>query len=130
MRADRRRLRERGAAERLAHIDVGTGIRPVRDHVQRLCFDMETVLEPVFSKIDFDVDIDERKGRIKVDGYIDTTGEPIRNPVTGNPHRARIDLPHGFEYSVAEVGSASSTVRGPIELDLKNSYGQFARICT
>ncbi len=89
---------------------------------------LETVYDPVFSKIDFDVDIDERKGRIKVDGYIDTIGEPIRNPVTGNPHRARIELPHGFEYAVAEVGSASSTVRGPINLDLKNSYGQFANL--
>jgi hypothetical protein len=89
---------------------------------------VETVHDPVFARIDFDVDIDARRGRIKVDGYIDTIGEPIRNPVTGNEHRARIDLPHGFEYSVAEVGSASSNVRGPIKLDLKDSYGQFARL--
>ena len=37
-------------------------------------------------------------------------------------------MPHGFEYSLAEVGSASSTVRGPIKVDLKNSYGQFANL--
>ena len=89
---------------------------------------METVYDPVFTKIEADIDVEERKGRIKVEGYIDTVGEPIRNPVSGDIHRARIDLPHGFEYFVAEVGSASSTVRGPITLDLKDSYGQFVNM--
>jgi len=87
---------------------------------------METVYHPVFTKIGFDVDIEERKGRILVEGYFETVGEPIRNPVTGDRHRVRIDLPHGFEYSIAEIGSASSNVRGPIPLTLKDSYGQFA----
>ena len=89
---------------------------------------VETVHDPVFTKINFDVDIEERKGRINVEGYFETVGEPIRNPVTGDPHRVRIDLPHGFEYSIAEIGSASSNVRGPIPLTLKNSYGQFAHL--
>jgi hypothetical protein len=89
---------------------------------------VETVYDPVFTKISFDVDIEERKGRINVEGYFETVGEPIRNPVTGDPHRVRIDLPHGFEYSIAEIGSALSNVRGPIPLTLKNSYGQFAHL--
>ena len=55
-------------------------------------------------------------------------GEPIHNPVTGEEHRARIDLPDGFEYSIAEMGSGSSTSRGPIPISLENSYGQFARL--
>jgi hypothetical protein len=89
---------------------------------------VETLYDPVFTKINFDVDIEERKGRINVEGYFETVGEPIRDLVTGDPHRVRIDLPHGFEYSIAEVGSASSNVRGPIPLTLKNSYGQFAHL--
>ena len=89
---------------------------------------METVYDPVFTKIDFDVDIEERNGRINVEGCFETVGEPIRNPVTGDPHRVRIDLPHGFEYSIAEIGSASSNVRGPIPLMLTSSYGQFAHL--
>ena len=89
---------------------------------------VETVYDPVFTKISFDVNIEERNGRINVEGYFETVGEPIRNPVTGDPHRVRIDLPHGFEYSIAEIGSASSNVRGPIPLTLKHSYGQFAHL--
>lgn len=89
---------------------------------------MEQVFDPVFTKIDFDVDVEERIGRIKVEGYIDAAGEPIRNPVTGEVHRARIDLPYGFEYAVAEMGSASSTTSGPIPLSMRNSYAQFAHL--
>lgn len=89
---------------------------------------METVHDPVFTRIDFDVDPDARTGHIRVADLIDTTAEPIRNPVSGEPARARIDLPEGFEYEVAEMASASSTVQGPIPLELKDSYGQLAHL--
>ena len=32
--------------------------------------------------------------------------EPIKNPVTGEEHRARIVLPQGFEFQEAEMGNA------------------------
>lgn len=89
---------------------------------------METVHDPVFTAIDFDVDPDARTGHIKVADLINTTAEPIRNPVNGEPTRARINLPEGFEYEVAEMASASSTVQGPIPLELKDSYGQLAHL--
>ena len=63
-----------------------------------------------------------------VPGLIESHGEPIKNPVTGAETRARIDLPDGFEYEIAEVGSGTTKTQGNIVLDLKNSYGQFARL--
>ena len=89
---------------------------------------MEEVFPPIFAPIEFDVDVDARRGRIRVEGLIEVEGEPIRNPVTGNEHRARIDLPDGFEYTLAEIGSASARTDGRIVLRLENSYGQFARL--
>jgi hypothetical protein len=85
-------------------------------------------LETLYKRIDFDIDIDRRTGRMSIPGIAEMTGEPIRNPVSGAEHRARIDLPHGFEYTVAEMGSASSSVKGPIAMELKNSYGQFCEL--
>src|SRR5882757_10165160 len=83
---------------------------------------------PVFTKIDLELDIDGRRGRIFVKDYIETKGEPIHNKVTGAESRAQIVLPEGFEYAVAEIGSASSKTRGPVQVEMKDKYGQFARL--
>jgi hypothetical protein len=84
--------------------------------------------DPVFTRIDFDVDVDGRKARIFVKDYIDAVGEPIRNKATGAESRAQIVLPEGFEYSVAEVGSGTSRTQGPVQVSTKSTYGQFARL--
>lgn len=85
--------------------------------------------DPVFTDIAFEVDVDGRRGRLSIDGYVEMTGEPIRNKVTGAEARAQIVLPNGFEYAVADIGSASSrTSGGPVEVDFGNSYGQFANL--
>lgn len=84
--------------------------------------------DPVFATIELELDIDGRRGRIFVEDYIETQGEPIRNKVTGADARAQIVLPEGFEYAVAEIGSASSRTRGPVQVEMKDSYGQFANL--
>jgi hypothetical protein len=83
---------------------------------------------PLFLPIELKIDVDERMGHLVVQGVVESSGEPIRNPVTGLPHRARINLPNGFEYRIAEVGSGRTRASGRIELDLKDSYAQFANI--
>lgn len=85
-------------------------------------------LETLYKPIDFEVDIEKRTGRMSIPGIAEMSGEPIRNPVTGAEHRARINLPHGFEYTIAEMGSASSRVQGPLAMEMKKSYGQFAEM--
>ena len=85
-------------------------------------------LKPLFKKIALTIDVDGRRGSISIPGVLEAKGEPIRNPVTGAEHRARIDLPNGFEYRLAEIGSGTSKATGEIPLDLTNSYGQFANI--
>ena len=83
--------------------------------------------DPVFTDIDFEVDVDARRGKLHIAGYVDMVGEPIRNKATGREARAQIVLPEGFEYTVAEIGSGRSrTTGGPMSLDLKDTYGQFA----
>ena len=58
-------------------------------------------------------------------GVIRSTGEPIKSPVNGAPHRVRIDLPNGIEFDVAEIGNGVTDAEGAIKLDLKNTYAQF-----
>ncbi|MFN3624939.1 MAG: DUF1326 domain-containing protein [Hyphomicrobium sp.] len=90
---------------------------------------MERVYEPLFEQIELSIDVDARRASVAVgNGLIEMSAEPIRNPVTGEEHRARIDLPDGFEYTLAEMGSGSSRVSGPISFDLAGTYAQLARI--
>lgn len=90
---------------------------------------VEQVFDPIFAAIDMSIDVDARRGYARVgDGMVDLKAEPILNPVTGAEHRARIDLPDGFEYTVAEMGSGTSRVTGPIPLNLEATYAQLAHI--
>jgi hypothetical protein len=85
-------------------------------------------LDPLFVPIAFEVDIERRRARLSIAGVVEAPGEPIRNPVTGAEDRARIELPDGFEYRIAEIGSGTSRATGAIRFDLKNAYAQFAHI--
>jgi hypothetical protein len=84
--------------------------------------------DPVFTRIDVEVDVDGRTARVVVPEYVEMTGRPIRNPITGADSRAQIVLPDGFEYELAEIGSASSRTRGPVLVEIDDKYGQFARL--
>ena len=83
---------------------------------------------PLFQPIHFDVDVEARRARLDIPGVATSTGEPIRNPVTGAEHRVRIDFPQSFEFAQAEIASGSSKTTGAIALDLQDTYGQFAHL--
>lgn len=85
-------------------------------------------LPTLYKPIELEVDVDARRGRLVVPGVVESVGEPIRSPVSGKEHRARIDLPNGLEFRVAEIGSGSTTTSGAIELEFTDSYGQFANL--
>ncbi len=87
-----------------------------------------TKLEPLFKPIEFEVDVDARRAHLLVPGIIETVGEPIRNPVTGIEHRARIDLPNGFEYRLGEVASGTTKATGGVKLDFAKTFGLCANI--
>lgn len=114
--------------EALLKIMSGQDTEPFATVFSVFASTIETMHEPMVTDIDFDVDVDARRGRISAANLFEVHGEPIRNPVTQAEHRARIELPHGFEYEIAEVGSGSGRSQGPVALDLKNSYAQFARL--
>src|SRR3546814_2952058 len=52
--------------------------------------------------------VDGRTGRLRIDGHVETDAEPIRSLVDGSEIRARINLPDGFEYEIAEIGRGRS----------------------
>jgi hypothetical protein len=85
----------------------------------------DTVHEPLFKPIDFEVDIEGRSASVSIPGLVRSHGSPIVSPATGDVHRVRLDMPEGIEFSVAEVGNASTEATGAIRLKLENTYGQW-----
>jgi hypothetical protein len=89
---------------------------------------LEKVHPPVFARIEFEVDVDRRRARLNVAELVEARGEPIINPVSGQEHRARLDMPNGFEFTTAEVGRGWAKTHGPIQLELADSHAHFANL--
>jgi hypothetical protein len=68
------------------------------------------------------MDVAARTARVSVPGVLESSLEPIRNKVTGALHRARIDLPLGKEFTLAEVASGTTRATGRIPLDFANTH--------
>jgi hypothetical protein len=82
---------------------------------------------PAFARITIEADLAARKARVAVDGIVDASVEPILNPITGQPARARIQMPEGFEYDVAECASGTVRTSGsPIKLDWAGRHAHIA----
>jgi hypothetical protein len=84
----------------------------------------DTMHDPIIAPIEFESDREARTGRFSMPGVVDLSCNPIRNPVTGETHRARIDIPHGFEYTIAEVasGTTKTGAKAAIALDWHDAH--------
>lgn len=86
-----------------------------------------TVHPPLFKPVHIEFDLDGRRATLKVPGMVEMAVEPIKNPVTGAEHRARIDLPMGKEFNLAEVASGTTSAKAAIQLELAKSHAHLVR---
>lgn len=85
------------------------------------------VHETLFRPIDFEIDVDRRIARASVPAILEAEGMPILSPVNGSEHRIRIDLPHGIEFELAEIGRGSTRASAAVTIAVADTYGQFNR---
>ncbi len=112
--------------EALAAILQGEGADPGTVMLQIYRSMCSTYHEPLFKPIEMSIDMESRIARINVPGMIESAVEPLKNPVTGAEHRARIDLPMGKEFHLAEVASGATKASGLIPLEFANSHAHIA----
>jgi hypothetical protein len=86
------------------------------------------VHKPQFRPILFAADIEARVGHFSVPGVVEARAEPILNPVSKAPHRARVTLPHGFEYTEAEYGNSVTKAHGPLAFGWPRGHAHFAML--
>jgi len=91
------------------------------------------VREPMFVPIEFEFDIESRKGRLKAGDIIDSTVESLHGIGSEDPYRILVTIPGGFEYtgpnSEAETALAKTLkVSGDDVLDYEheNSHSSMA----
>ncbi|MEN8181085.1 MAG: DUF1326 domain-containing protein [Myxococcota bacterium] len=113
---------QRGA---LGKILRGESTAPGATHFFVFNSTMSSVLDDIYAPVEVEIDVAARKARVAVPGLVDSVGAPIVDPNSGQEFRARIDLPNGFEYRVAEMGVGTSKVTAGITLSFEGSYGQF-----
>lgn len=114
--------------EALLRILSGQDTEPGATLFQVFSTTLDTVHDPVFAPVRVDIDVDGRLAKLEVPGLIESRGEPILNPVTGEKHRARINLPQGFEYDTCEVGRGWTEVEGVMPMSFGDSHAHFAEL--
>ena len=111
--------------ETLGKILYGESTEPGTTHFFVYNSTMSEVMDPLYAPIELEIDLEARRAKLNIPGVVESVGSPIINPHSGAESRARINLPNGFEYTVAEMGSGNTKSTGAIKLDLTDSYGQF-----
>ena len=86
------------------------------------------VHDPLFVPITFSFDKDGRVARLVAKGVLETEVEPIKNPVTGAPHRIQVVMPEGFEHRAAEVASADIRSTGAIKFETRGTHSSLANV--
>lgn len=84
--------------------------------------------DPVFAPFEFSFDKDGRVARLVARGVLETDVEPIKNPVTGTPHRIQVVMPEGFEHRAAEVASANIRATGAIPFETRGTHSSLATV--
>jgi len=86
--------------------------------------------ETLYAPISLDLNAEDRTGTATVGGVFELSAKPIPNIVTGEPHRIGINLPHGFEFTRAEMASGRTrTSGGDISLEKNtDTHAHFASL--
>ncbi len=81
----------------------------------------------LYKPIEMRSDLEARTAAVFIPGVVEIEVQPIRDAVTGEPHHARVVLPHGFEFNEAELANASFTALGEFTFDYKERSAIFSR---
>jgi hypothetical protein len=99
-----------------------------------VAFICPTVHEPIIAPFEFEFDLENRRGRVRVgDGILETEVDTLRGIDPPDPYRVIVKIPNGFEYTgpgeEAETALAKRLVsRGAIEYDLSDSHSSMAYV--
>ncbi|MHC4040172.1 DUF1326 domain-containing protein [Bradyrhizobium sp. 23AC] len=121
---------ERATAEqRQALFDIFSGKHSAEGTLFQIVSMIVTKIhDPVFAPFEFSFDKEGRVAKLVARGVLETDVEPIKNPVTGDPHRIQVVMPEGFEHRAAEVASANIRSTGAISFETQGTHSSLANV--
>lgn len=84
--------------------------------------------EPIFAPVTLQFDKNARTARLSIPGALETEVEPIKNPVTGAPHRIQVVMPEGFEHREGEIASSNIRSSGAIKFETRGTHSTLAHV--
>src|SRR5262249_23175682 len=88
----------------------------------------ETVNEPLFAKIDFEWDLEKRRGRVGIGDVVRAYCEPLRNPITDQELQMITVNPGGWIFHEGENVSGFAKGLGAIKFNLFRCHSSLAQI--
>jgi hypothetical protein len=91
------------------------------------------VHEPLFVPIEFEFDLDQRRGRLKAGDALEMEVESLRQIDSDEPFRVVVQIPGGFEYTgegnTAETALAKRIrARGGVQFDVTDGHSSMTRV--
>jgi len=89
---------------------------------------LSSALPTQFKPIELKIDEKAGTAQVRVPGVLEARAEPIKNPMTGAAHRAKLTLPAGFEYLEAEFVTGTGKSMVEPKLDFKDTHAHIAKM--
>jgi len=92
-----------------------------------------TVHEPVVAPVEFEFDLENRSGRVRVEGLLESDVETLRGIEPPDPYRILVRIPGGMEYTgpnnEAETALAKRLrTQGAVEFEVENGHSSMALV--
>lgn len=123
-------IEERASREqREALFKIMSGQNSAEGTLFQICSLIVTKMhDPIFAPITLQFDEAARTARLVIPGVLETEVEPIKNPVTGAPHRIQVVMPEGFEHRAGEVASSNIRSSGAIKFETRGGHSTLAHV--
>jgi len=114
--------------EAIRRIFLNEDTDELKTHYAIFCAMCTTIHKPIIAPIKLEGDMEARTCCGEVPGIVTADVQPVRNPVTGQEHRAQIVLPEGFGSTLMETASGKVRARGTVDLAFENSFAGISRL--
>jgi hypothetical protein len=119
-------------AQKGAIMDIASG-KHGDTLMEVFAFICPTVHEPLVAPVEWEFDLENRTGRIKVGDALEAEVDTLRGISPPEPYRILVRIPDGMEYTgpndEAETALATRIrAHGPIELDISNKHSSMALV--